>query len=215
MLAIENSIYKKGYRYIACIDEVGRGCLAGNVTACAVIMPKGLYIEGVNDSKMLSKKNREARYLEIYEGALFIGIGTASSQEIDIFNIKRATHMAMIRAIENLSDKDGMKIKPDFVLIDAEKIPIDIPQMGVIKGDSKCHGIAAASIIAKVTRDKEMAVLHENYPMYNFNKNAGYGTKEHIEALQQFGKCELHRNSFLKKILDRNEQITLLGSLNE
>ncbi len=215
MLAIENSIYEKGYRYIACIDEVGRGCLAGNVTACAVILPKGLQIEGVNDSKMLSRKNREARFSEIYDAALFVGIGSASCHEIDLFNIKKATHMAMIRAIENLTNKDGMKVKPDFVLIDAEKIPIDIPQMGVIKGDSKCHGIAAASIIAKVTRDKEMEELHEAYPMYNFKKNAGYGTKEHIKALNQYGKCELHRNSFLKKILDKNEQITLLGSLNE
>ncbi|MBV1758323.1 MAG: ribonuclease HII [Dethiosulfatibacter sp.] len=215
MLTIENSIYEKGYRYIACIDEVGRGCLAGNVTACAVILPKGLQIEGVNDSKMLSRKNREAKFVEIYDEALFIGIGTASCHEIDLYNIKRATHMAMIRAIENLNNKDGMKAKPDFVLIDAEKIPIDIPQMGVIKGDSKCHGIAAASIIAKVTRDREMAELHESYPMYNFKKNAGYGTKEHIKALNQYGKCELHRNSFLKKILDKNEQITLLGSLDE
>ncbi|MDP3386266.1 MAG: ribonuclease HII [Eubacteriales bacterium] len=215
MLAIENSIYEKGYRHIACIDEVGRGCLAGNVTACAVIMPKGLQIEGVNDSKMLSRKNREARFSEIYEKALFIGIGTASSQEIDLYNIKRATHMAMIRAIESLSNKDGMKVKPDFVLIDAERIPIDVHQMGVIKGDSKCHGIAAASIIAKVTRDKEMVALHEAYPMYNFKKNVGYGTKEHIEALRLYGKCELHRNTFLKKILDKNEQMTLPGSLNE
>lgn len=215
MLEIENSIYEKGYRLIACIDEVGRGCLAGNVTACAVIMPKGLQIEGVNDSKVLSRKNREARFLEICEKALYIGIGTASSKEIDLFNIKRATHMAMIRAIENLTDKDGRRVSPDFVLIDAEKIPIDIPQMGVIKGDSKCHGIAAASIIAKVTRDKEMVELNEAYPAYNFEKNVGYGTKEHIEALRLYGRCELHRNSFLKKILDKNEQITLLGSLNE
>jgi ribonuclease HII len=215
MLEIENSIREKGYRLIACIDEVGRGCLAGNVTACAVIMPIGLQIEGVNDSKVLSKKNREARFSEIYDKALFIGIGSASSQEIDMFNIKRATHKAMIRAIDNLSDKEGKKVRPDFLLIDAEKIPMDIPQMGVIKGDSKCHGIAAASIIAKVTRDREMEALHEAYPVYNFQRNVGYGTKEHIEALHQFGKCELHRNSFLKKILNGNEQITLLGSLNE
>jgi ribonuclease HII len=215
MLKIENSIHEKGYSLIACIDEVGRGCLAGNVTACAVIMPIGLQIEGVNDSKVLSKKNREARFSEIYDKALFIGVGTASCQEIDLFNIKRATHMAMIRAIDNLSDKEGKKVQPDYLLIDAEKIPVDTPQMGIIKGDSKCHGIAAASIIAKVTRDREMEALHEAYPVYNFRKNVGYGTKEHIEALHQFGKCEIHRNSFLKKIINKNEQITLLGSLNE
>ncbi|HAE41748.1 MAG TPA: ribonuclease HII [Clostridiales bacterium] len=215
MLEIENSIYERGFKLIACIDEVGRGCLAVNVTACAVIMPKGLQIEGVNDSKVLSRKNREARFSEICKQALYIGIGTASNKEIDLMNIKRATHMAMIRAVENLSDKDGMRIKPDFLLIDAEKLPMDIQQMGIIKGDSKCHGIAAASIVAKVTRDKEMSKLHDTYPMYNFKNNAGYGTKEHIKALQKFGKCELHRNTFLKKILDNNEQIAIYGSLNE
>jgi len=210
MLKIENELHDKGYKYIACIDEVGRGCLAGDVTACAVIMPKGLLIEGVNDSKKLSKKKREKLYLEIKKTAISIGIGTASCFEIDEMNIKKATHLAMGRAIENLLDEEGNRILPDFLLIDAETIALKIPQEGIIKGDAKCHGIAAASIIAKVTRDDHMAEIHKEYPVYNFKKNAGYGTKEHIEALLKEGKCKIHRNTFIRKILDRNEQLKLL-----
>ena len=210
MLKIENELHEKGYRHIACIDEVGRGCLAGDVTACAVIMPEGLLIDGVNDSKKLSKKKREKLYEEIKEAAVSIGIGTASNVEIDEMNIKKATHLAMERAIENLTDEKGNRIVPDFLLIDAETIGLKIPQEGIIKGDAKCHGIAAASIIAKVTRDNSMAELHEEYPVYNFKKNAGYGTKEHINALLKEGKCKIHRNTFIRKILDRNEQLKLL-----
>jgi ribonuclease HII len=210
MLKIENELHEKGYKYIACIDEVGRGCLAGDVTACAIIMPEKVQIEGVNDSKKLSKKKREIYYDEIKNAAISIGIGTASFEEIDKLNIKKATHLAMERAVENLLDKDGNLISPDFLLIDAETIALKIPQEGIIKGDAKCHGIAAASIIAKVTRDKRMAELHEEYPVYNFKKNAGYGTKEHIDALLKNGKCKIHRNTFIRKILDRNEQLKLL-----
>lgn len=204
MLEIESELNRKGYNYIACIDEVGRGCLAGDVYACAIIMPKGLLIEGVNDSKKLSKKKREYLFDIILEKSLYFGIGTANNLEIDEINIKKATHLAMMRAIDNLRNKNNNEIKPEFILIDAEKIPLDIPQMGIIKGDEKCHGIAAASIIAKVTRDRKMAVLHEIYPEYNFKKNMGYGTSEHMVALKKFGKCEIHRNTFIKKILNSN-----------
>ena len=210
MLKIENELHEKGYNNIACIDEVGRGCLSGDVTACAVIMPERLLIDGVNDSKKLSKKKREKFCEKIKESAISIGIGTASSEEIDEMNIKKATHLAMGRAIENLLDEEGNRIIPDFLLIDAETIALKIPQEGIIKGDAKCHGIAAASIVAKVTRDKRMAELHEEYPVYNFKKNAGYGTKEHIDALLKKGKCKIHRNTFIRKILDRNEQLKLL-----
>lgn len=210
MLKIENELHERGYKYIACIDEVGRGCLAGDVTACAVIMPVGILIEGVNDSKKLSKKKREMYYKIIKKTAISIGIGTASHDEIDKMNIKKATHLAMERAIENLLDEEGKRIIPDFLLIDAETIALKIPQEGIIKGDAKCHGIAAASIVAKVTRDRKMSELHEEYPSYNFKKNAGYGTKEHIDALLKMGKCSIHRNTFIRKILDKNEQLKLL-----
>lgn len=211
-IKIENELHEKGYKYIACIDEVGRGCLAGDVYACAIIMPEGLLIEGVNDSKKLSKKKRELLYDIILENSLYLGIGSANNVEIDDMNIKKATQLAMVRAVDNLRDKNGNSIKPDFVLVDAEKIPLDIPQAGIIKGDEKCHGIAAASIIAKVTRDSIMGILHKTYPQYNFIRNMGYGTSEHISALKKFGKCEIHRNSFTKKIMNRNTQITFRGS---
>jgi ribonuclease HII len=209
MLEIEKELHIKGFKSVACIDEVGRGCLAGDVTACAVIMPYDLLIEGVKDSKKLSKKKRELLFDLITSSAVYIGIGTASNKEIDRINIKRATHLAMERAVKNLKNSEGEKGTPDFLLIDAEKIPLDIPQMGIIKGDSKCHGIAAASIIAKVTRDRLMTELHKIYPMYGLDRNAGYGTKEHVKALNEYGVCEIHRNTFLSRILDKNKQIEM------
>ncbi len=207
MLQIENEIYEKGYSYIACIDEVGRGCLAGSVVACAIIMPKGLLIEGVNDSKKLSAKKRDKFFDEIVEKSIAIGIGEIDCKIIDEVNIKNATKMAMLQAIANLKTKEGQAIVPDYLLIDAEKLNVDIPQSNIIKGDEKCHGIASASIIAKVTRDRMMDELDKVYPEYNFKKNKGYGTKEHTDALLKNGTTSIHRFSFLKKILNTNEQM--------
>lgn len=209
MLQIENEIYEKGYNYIACIDEVGRGCLAGSVVACAIIMPKELLIDGVNDSKKLSAKKRDILFDEIMEKSIAIGIGEIDCKIIDEVNIKNATKMAMLQAISNLKTKEGQAIVPDYLLIDAEKLDVPIPQSNVVKGDEKCHGIASASIIAKVTRDKMMEKLDGIYPEYNFKKNKGYGTKEHVNALLKYGTVDIHRFSFLKKILDSNEQIAI------
>lgn len=207
MLQIENEIYEKGYNYIACIDEVGRGCLAGSVVACAIIMPKGLLIDGVNDSKKLSAKKRDKLFDEIVEKSIAIGIGEIDCKIIDEVNIKNATKMAMLQAVSNLKTKEGQAIVPDYLLIDAEKLNVDIPQSNIIKGDEKCHGIASASIIAKVTRDRMMDELDKIYPEYNFKKNKGYGTKEHTDALLKNGITDIHRFSFLKKILNTTEQM--------
>lgn len=210
MLKIEQELWDKGYNYIACIDEVGRGCLAGSVVTCAIIMPKGLLIDGVNDSKKLTAKKRETLYDIILESALAYGIGELDCLDIDELNIKNATKLAMVQAVENLKDKEGNKIVPDYVIIDAEKLNITIPQSSIIHGDARCHGIAAASIIAKVTRDRQMDCLHKMYPEYKFDKNKGYGTKEHIEALLEYGPSEIHRKTFIKKILDKNQQLSFL-----
>lgn len=210
MLKIEQQLWDKGYNYIACIDEVGRGCLAGSVVTCAIIMPKGLLIEGVNDSKKLTAKKREELFDIIINSSLAFGIGELDCDKVDEYNIKNATKLAMVQAIENLKDKKGNKIVPDYVIVDAEKLNITIPQSNIIHGDANCHGIAAASIIAKVTRDRQMIKLHELYPEYNFCKNKGYGTKEHIEVLLEYGPSEIHRKTFLKKILDKNQQLSLI-----
>lgn len=209
MLKIEQELWAKGFNNIACIDEVGRGCLAGSVVACAVIMPKGLLIEGVNDSKKLTPKKRDKLFDIIKEAAVAIGIGEISCTIIDEVNIKNATKLAMKQAIENLKDKDGNKYIPDHLLIDAEKLDLPIPQLNIIKGDEKCHGIAAASIIAKVTRDRQMEELDKKYPEYKFAKNKGYGTKDHVKSLLQYGPIDIHRNTFLKKILNSDEQLTI------
>ena len=209
LLKIENELHHKGYEYIACIDEVGRGCLAGSVVTCAIIMPAGLQIEGVNDSKKLSAKKGDKLYDVILENAIAVGIGEMDCKIIDEINIKNATKKAMILAINNLRDKDGKKIVPDYLCIDAEKLSIDIPQSNIIKGDATCHGIAAASIIAKVTRDRKMIELDEVYPGYDFKSNMGYGTKKHIEGIKKLGITDIHRRSFLTKILDENEQLSM------
>ena len=215
MLNIEKELWDEGYNYIACIDEVGRGCLAGDVVACAIIMPKNLRIEGVNDSKKVSENKREKLYDVILENAIGYGIGVIDSKTIDKINIKKSTHLAMKLAIENIKDKNGYIIKPDFLLIDAEKLDIDIPQRNIIKGDSKSHGIAAASIIAKVFRDRICRELSKVYTQYGFEKNKGYGTKEHREALLKFGPAPIHRISFLKNILGDNIQFDFMENSNE
>ena len=201
MLEIENNLYDKGYNHIACIDEVGRGCLLGDVVACAVIMPKGLVIEGVKDSKKLTSKKREMLYDIILDKCIAYGIGTVDCKTIDEINIKEGTRLAMKMAVENLLDKQGNKIVPDYILIDAERVYMDIAQEGIIKGDDKSHGIACASILAKVYRDRLCIDWGKKYPEYMIEKNKGYGTKDHIKAILEYGPTPIHRNTFLKKIL--------------
>ena len=180
--------------YICGIDEVGRGPFAGPVVAAAVILPKDCEILYLNDSKKISEKKREILYDEIMGKALSVGVGTASPEIIDEINILQATFVAMREALGNLN------IYPDLLLNDAVIIPdINIEQVGIIKGDEKSISIAAASIIAKVTRDRMMLEYHEKYPEYGFDSNKGYGTKVHIEALKTHGVLPIHRRSFIKK----------------
>ena len=201
MLEIENKLYKEGYQYVACIDEVGRGCLFGDVVACAIILPKGLRIEGVKDSKKLSAKKREDLYDIILEKSIAYGIGRVDNRKIDEINIKESTRLAMKYAVENLKDKLGNNLIPDFLMIDAESIDLDIEQESINKGDDLFHGIACASIIAKVYRDKLCQQWDKDHPGYGIGKHKGYGTKAHIEAIKELGPSELHRNTFLRKIL--------------
>ncbi|ABW19014.1 ribonuclease HII [Alkaliphilus oremlandii] len=198
---IESAIWNSGYENIACCDEVGRGCLFGSVLAAAVIMPKDVIIDGVKDSKKLSHKKREQLYEIIKEKSLAIGVGTVSSEIIDKINIKNATRLAMKKAILSLKDKDGNIVAPDYILIDAEEIDVPTPQSAVIKGDDLCHGIAAASIVAKVLRDRLCQRWEEEHPNYGIGQNKGYGTKAHREALKEHGPSPMHRKSFLNKIL--------------
>ena len=196
----ENEYYDKGYKYVCGIDEVGRGCLFGDVVSCAIIMPKDDFIEGVNDSKKLSPKKREELYPKILESCLAVGIGRANPDIIDKVNIKMATHISMINALENLRDKEGKKVSADCVLIDAETIETGIFQKAIIKGDESCYSIACASIIAKVYRDNLCDKWAEEYPHYGIEKHKGYATKYHREALKAYGPTVMHRKSFLKNI---------------
>ena len=191
MLDYENKY--KGKR-IAGIDEAGRGPLAGPVVCACVIMPldEDKLIDGINDSKKLTEKKREELYDKIKERAIAYSIVEVDERTIDRINILNATKLGMKRAL------DGLKVKPDIVLIDAVKIDTDLPQDNIIKGDAKSYNIASASILAKVYRDRLMKKLSEKYPQYNFAKHKGYGTKEHIENLKKYGKCELHRETFIK-----------------
>ena len=200
MLELENNIYKKGYQYIACIDEVGRGCLFGDVVACAIIMPQGSLIQGVKDSKKISPKKRDILYDIILSNAIAIGIGRVDAATIDDINIKQSTRLAMKFAVENLKNRLGEKISPNYILIDAEEIIIDIPQESIIKGDDKSHGIACASIVAKVYRDRLCLEWDKKFPIYNIAQHKGYGTKEHREKIAEYGPSYLHRQTFLKKI---------------
>ena len=194
-LAEEKALQAKGYTYIAGIDEVGRGPLAGPVVAAAVIMPPKIkrspWLNDVRDSKLLSSSQRERLYDRIKEIATSSGIGMVSSQTIDIQGIARATRLAMKQAVEQLTPK------PDFLLIDYVKLPeVALPQKGVIEGDSICFSIACASIIAKVTRDHMMVEFDTIYPGYGLANHKGYGTKQHLECLQRLGPCPIHRRSF-------------------
>lgn len=201
MMDFEEKAYREGYSNVACIDEVGRGCLLGDVVACAIILPKGLRIDGVKDSKKLSEKKREYLYDIIVENSIGIGIGQVDSQTIDKINIKESARLAMKLAVENIRDRFGNKIEADYLLIDAENVDLDIPQMGIVKGDDKCHGISCASIIAKVYRDRLCLKWEEEFPGYNIKKHKGYGTKEHRENILRLGTTPIHRMTFLKNII--------------
>ncbi|WP_270577213.1 ribonuclease HII [Caldibacillus thermoamylovorans] len=190
MMVYEKEAQKQGFQYVAGIDEVGRGPLAGPVVAAAVILPENIFISGINDSKKLSSKKREQLYQEIKNEALAIGIGVVGADVIDEINIYQATKKAMNIAINQLS------IFPDFLLIDAMKIDTPITQRSLIKGDSLSVSIASASIIAKVYRDRLMMEYSKKYPEYQFEKNAGYGTREHIQAIRKFGPTPIHRKTF-------------------
>lgn len=194
--SIENEYREKGFDIICGVDEAGRGPLAGPVYAAAVILPSGCVIEGLNDSKKLTEKKREALFDEIKEKALAYGIASADEKEIDEINILNATFLAMKRAIDSLS------VRPDLALIDGNQKPhTDIEEVTVIKGDAKSMSIAAASVLAKVSRDRFMLEMAEKYPQYEFARHKGYGTKLHYEKIAQYGVCDIHRRTFLKKIL--------------
>lgn len=193
----EKAAVNSGFSCICGVDEAGRGPLAGPVCAAAVILPEGAVIEGLDDSKKLTEKKREKLYDIIKETAVAYSVAYGTLEEIETVNILEATYLAMNRAIE------GLNIKPDFALIDGNRVPrgIKIPCETVVKGDSKSMSVAAASVLAKVTRDRLMLEYDKKYPEYNFKKHKGYGTKEHTELIKQYGPCEIHRLSFLKNIL--------------
>lgn len=189
---IENEAFKAGYKNICGVDEAGRGPLAGNVVAAAVILPQGLVIEGLNDSKKLSEKKREALYEVITKEALSYSVAWATPAEIDELNILGATMLAMKRAVE------GLSVSADFALIDGNCARgFDIPTQTVVKGDAKSPSIAAASILAKVTRDRQCIEMDKAYPEYGFAKHKAYPTKDHMNKVREIGPCPEHRRSFL------------------
>lgn len=196
----ENELYDKGINYIGGVDEVGRGPLIGPVVASCVVLPKDFVLEGLTDSKKLSEKKRDKFYDYIIEHALAYGIGVVSPEEIDEINIYEASRKAMLIAIAKVREQ----INLEHVLIDAMPINIDIPTTSIIKGDAKSISIAAASVVAKVTRDKMMYELDEKYPMYGFASHKGYPTKKHIEAIHKYGLIEGYRKSYgpVKEVID-------------
>lgn len=196
-LEYENKAKAKGYTAICGVDEAGRGPLAGPVCAAAVILPDDTIIEGVNDSKKLSEKKREALFDVIISSVRSYSIAYATVDEIENMNILNATMLAMKRAVE------GLNVKADYAMIDGNRLPnLDIDSEFIIKGDAKSMSIAAASILAKVSRDRLLYEYAKEYPQYHFDKHKGYGTKSHVEALKKYGPCPYHRLSFLGKILD-------------
>ena len=191
----EHQAQEQGFNVVCGVDEAGRGPLAGPVCAAAVILPDGLVIDGLDDSKKLTEKKRDALYDVICEEAIAYGIAFASVEEIEEMNILQATFLAMKRAVESLS------VKPDIALVDGNQKPsLDIQARTLVKGDAKSPSIAAASILAKVTRDRLMTEIAEQYPQYEFPKHKGYGTKLHYEKIMEHGISPVHRRSFLKKI---------------
>lgn len=200
MYQFEHELYEKGITYIAGVDEAGRGPLAGPVVAAAVILKKGATFRYVDDSKKLSEKERELALIEIKENAIAIGIGISSVDEIDLINIYRASREAMLSAIKTL------KVKPEYVLSDAMPMELDIPMQSIIKGDAKSVSIAAASIVAKTTRDGYMLEMDKLFPMYGFKQHKGYPTKEHIEAIKTYGITPIHRKTYepIKSMLKKD-----------
>lgn len=194
-LEFENKAIVNGYKVVCGVDEAGRGPLAGPVCAAAVILPEGVVIDGVNDSKKLTEKKREALFDVIREQALAYSIAYATVDEIEEMNILNATMLAMRRAVE------GLSVKADYAMIDGNKIPeLNIDAECIVKGDARSMSIACASILAKVSRDRLLYKYAEEYPMYGFDKHKGYGTKAHREAILEYGPCPYHRKSFLKKL---------------
>ena len=192
-LKFENEAYEIGYTCVCGVDEAGRGPLAGPVFAAAVVLGRGQIIDGINDSKQLSEKKREALFDKIKEEALCYSIALVDEKTIDEINILNETFLAMKKAIE------GLEIKPDFAMIDGNKTPdLDIDCEAVVKGDANSVSIAAASILAKVSRDRYMFEMAEKYPEYKFEKHKGYGTKLHYQMLDEYGPSEIHRQTFLK-----------------
>jgi ribonuclease HII len=190
-LVFERKAREAGFSRIAGVDEAGRGPLAGPVVAAAVMLPNDLLIRGLTDSKRVSEKERDRLFDVIREKAVCFGIGIADERTIDEVNILQATIIAMESALKQLIPP------PDYLLIDALTLPhVTLPQNGIIKGDFRSHSIAAASILAKVTRDRLMLELHEQYPEYNFKRHKGYGTREHLDLLRKHGPCDAHRKSF-------------------
>ena len=190
MLAYEKELYAQGIQLIAGVDEVGRGPLAGPVVAAAVILPENCKILGLNDSKKIPKSKHQAIYQAVLDQALSVGIGVKDNQVIDQVNIYEATKLAMLEAIQELDQQ------PQHLLIDAMKLDVPISQTSIIKGDANSLSIAAASIVAKVTRDQMMAEYDQEYPGYDFGQNAGYGTTKHLEGLEKHGVTPIHRRSF-------------------
>jgi ribonuclease HII len=192
---LENEIYEEGFELLCGVDEAGRGPLAGPVYAAAVILPRGLVIAGLNDSKKLTEKKREALFDPICEAAICYGVARAEVEEIETLNILNATFLAMNRAIGQLSPV------PSLALIDGNRnTGVRFPSRTVIKGDGRCADIAAASVLAKVSRDRYMTEMAERYPQYGFEAHKGYGTAAHYAALREFGPSPIHRPSFLKKM---------------
>ncbi|ABP67733.1 Ribonuclease H [Caldicellulosiruptor saccharolyticus DSM 8903] len=193
---LEENLLKEGYRFICGVDEAGRGPLAGPVFAAAVIMDREIIIEGVRDSKKLTPKKREKLFEEIVKESITYSVAMVDNKTIDEININNATFLAMKNAIE------ALELVPDIVLVDGYEIPdLNLPQKALIKGDRKSYSIACASILAKVSRDRFITQISSLYPVYKFEKHKGYGTKEHIRLILEYGPCEIHRKSFLKNIL--------------
>ncbi|KYO66793.1 ribonuclease HII [Thermovenabulum gondwanense] len=197
LFEFEKRLRERGYKLIAGVDEAGRGPLAGPVVAAAVILPENVFIPNLKDSKLLSEKKREEVYEEIVKKAITYSFSIVDERYIDMHNILKATLLAMKNAVL------GLKISPDYIIVDALKIPeIDLPQEGIKGGDRICGSIAAASIVAKVERDRIMKQYHDLYPQYDFLHNKGYGTKKHIESIKKFGYSPIHRKTFSIKNLE-------------
>ena len=189
--AFECEAWARGFRRVAGVDEAGRGPLAGPVVAAAVVLPRRCRLEGLRDSKLLSERQREHLYVQLLTAAVDIGVGVVDAEVIDELNILEATRLAMVQAIHHLTPV------PDYLLLDAVVLPgIAAEQRAVIKGDRLCRSIAAASVVAKVLRDRLMVRAHVRYPQYGFLAHKGYGTAEHLRQLQRYGPCDLHRRSF-------------------